>query len=140
MAIRLLPLLALLAAAPAMAEIVVPIRTIPPRTLVTAEDLARSEAVIPGAVSDPAQAIGLEARVALYPGRPIRPQDLGPPAVVERNAILPLVFRRGNLLIAAEGRALDRAGPGEMIRIMNIASRTIVTARLGADGAAYVSE
>lgn len=136
---RLLPLLALLAA-PATAEILVPVRTIPPQTVIAAEDLGRSDANIPGAVSDPAQAIGLEARVALYPGRPIRPQDLAPPAVVERNGLLPLVYRRGNLLITAEGRALDRAGPGEVIRVMNIESRTTVTARMGTDGAAYVAE
>lgn len=127
-------------ASPSVAEIVVPVRTIPPQSVIVAGDLGLSDAEVPGAVSEPSQAIGLEARVALYPGRPIRPQDLGPPAVVERNAIVPLVFRRGNLLITAEGRALDRAGPGEVIRVMNIESRTTVTARLGVDGAAYVSE
>lgn len=130
----------LLLALPAAAQTVVPVRTIPPQAIVTAEDLALTDAVVPGAISDPAQAVGLEARVALYPNRPIRPQDLGPPAVVERNAIVPLIYQSGSLLITAEGRALDRAGPGELIRVMNTASRTTVTARVGADGAAYVSD
>ena len=130
----------LLGAAPAAADIIVPARTIPPQSIIGPEDLALSEANVPGAVTDPSQAIGLEARVALYPGRPIRPQDLGPPAVIERNAIVPLIFMRGTLLITAEGRALDRAGPGELIRVMNTTSRTTVTARVGTDGAAYVSE
>ena len=40
----------------------------------------------------------------------------------------------------AEGRALDRAGPGDVIRVMNLSSRTTVSARVGLDGAAYVSE
>lgn len=131
--------LLMLLAAPAAAEIVVPVRTIAPQTVIAAEDLALSDAVVPGAVADPALAIGLEARVALYPGRPIRPGDLAPPAVVERNALLPLIYRSGGLLITAEGRALDRAGAGELIRVMNLASRATVTARLGLDGAAYVS-
>jgi flagella basal body P-ring formation protein FlgA len=135
---RLAAALALLAA-PVTAEIVVPTRTIPPQAVIGPEDLALSDATVPGAIADPAQAIGLEARVALYPGRPIRPQDLGLPAVVERNAIVPLIFQRGTLLITAEGRALDRAGPGELIRVMNTASRATITARVGADGAAYVS-
>lgn len=129
-----------LLAAPAAAEIVVPVRTIPPQTVVLAEDLTLSDASVPGAASDLAQVIGLEAHVALYPGRPIRPQDLGPPAVVERNALVTLIYQRGNLLITAEGRALDRAGPGEVIRVMNTESRSTVSARLGVDGAAYVSE
>ena len=127
-------------AVPALAEIVVPTRTIPPQSVIAPEDLAVSDAVVPGAVADFSQAVGLETRVALYPGRPIRLQDLGPPAVVERNAIVPLIFIRGNLLITAEGRALDRAGPGELIRVMNTTSRATVTARMGIDGAAYVSE
>jgi flagella basal body P-ring formation protein FlgA len=135
---RLLAALALLAS-PASAETVVPLRTIPAQTLIAATDLGLSEAVVPGSISDPALVIGFEARVALYAGRPIRPEDLGPPAVVERNAIIPLIFRHGNLLITAEGRALDRAGPGEFIRVMNTASRSTVTARVGPDGAAYVS-
>lgn len=134
-----LSLLLALVAAPAGAEIVVPVRTIPPQTVIASEDLGMSNAVVPGAVTDPAQAIGLEARVALYPGRPIRPGDLAPPAVVERNALLPLIYQNGGLLITAEGRALDRAGGGELIRVMNLASRATVTARLGLDGAAYVS-
>jgi flagella basal body P-ring formation protein FlgA len=95
---------------------------------------------VPGAVADPAEIVGLEARVALYPGRPIRPGDVGLPAVVERNQVVPLIFQRGTLLITAEGRALDRAGPGDVIRVMNVASRTTVSARVGADGAAYVSQ
>ncbi len=136
--IRIVALLTLLAT-PAAAEIVVPLRTIPPQALIAADDLGMSDAVVPGAVTDPAQAVGLEARVALYPGRPIRPGDLAAPAVVERNAILPLVYQSGGLLITAEGRALDRAGAGELIRVMNLASRATVTARLGLDGAAYVS-
>jgi flagella basal body P-ring formation protein FlgA len=140
MSILRLAALLILSAAPAAAEIVVPTRTIPPQSVIAPEDLALSDAVVPGAVTDPSQAIGLETRVALYPGRPIRPQDLGPPAVVERNSIVPLIFVRGNLLITAEGRALDRAGPGELIRVMNTESRTTVTARVGTDGAAYVSE
>lgn len=136
--VTLLTLLSILTSS-ASAQTVVPLRTIPAQTLIAATDLGLSPAAVPGAVSDPALVIGFEARVALYPGRPIRPEDLGPPAVVERNALVPLVFQAGNLLITAEGRALDRAGPGELIRVMNTASRSTVTARIGADGAAYVS-
>lgn len=138
MTARLAAALALLAA-PAAAEIVVPLRTIPPQAVIAAGDLGLAEGEVPGAVTDSGQAIGLEARVALYPGRPIRPQDLAPPAVVERNALVSLVFQRGPLLIVAEGRALDRAGPGEAVRVMNLASRVTVTARMGPDGLAYVS-
>jgi flagella basal body P-ring formation protein FlgA len=130
----------LLAAVPAWGEVLTPARTIPAQTVIGPGDIVHSDLVIPGALTDPAAVIGMEARVALYPGRPILASDIGLPAVVERNAIVPLIYASAVLHIATEGRALDRAGPGDVIRVMNLASRTTVTARIGADGAAYVSQ
>jgi flagella basal body P-ring formation protein FlgA len=132
-------LLLMLAAVPARAEVLVPVRTIPAQSVISPVDIQVSDLVVPGAMTDPDAVIGMEARVALYPGRPILPGDLALPATVERNAIVPLVYAAGNLHISTEGRALDRAGPGDVIRVMNLASRTTVTARIGADGVAYVS-
>lgn len=135
--LALLALLALLAG-PVFAESLVPLRTIPARAIIGPEDVGLSEATVPGALDDPALAVGLEARVALYPGRPIQPGDLGAPAVVERNQTLPLMYQSGAVTITAEGRALDRGGVGEVIRVMNLTSRTTVSARIGADGVAHV--
>jgi flagella basal body P-ring formation protein FlgA len=135
----LLALAAAGAAAPAAADVLVATRTIPARTVIGPDDVMLREGDVPGALDDPALAVGMEARVALYANRPIRAGDLGLPAIVERNQIIPLIYRNGALLISTDGRALDRAGPGDTIRVMNIASRATVTARIGADGAAYVS-
>ncbi len=127
------------AVVPARAETLVPVRTIPAQSVITPADIQTSDLIVPGALTDPDAVIGMEARVALFPGRPILPGDLSLPATVERNAIVPLVYAAGNLHITTEGRALDRAGPGDLIRVMNLASRNTVTARIGADGVAYVS-
>ena len=53
---------------------------------------------------------------------------------------MPLIFLKGGLTIRTEGRALERAGIGETIRVMNAASRATVNARLAKDGAAYVTQ
>lgn len=126
-------------AGPVAAETVVAARTIPAQTVIIDSDIMLSNREIPGVVTDPVQVIGMEARVALFAGRPIRPGDIGFPAVVERNQIIPLYYRQGGLMISTEGRALGRAGPGDLIRVMNISSRSTVTARIGADGAGYVA-
>ena len=136
--IRFLLFLAL--ATPAAADTVVAARTIPAQTLITPGDIQLRDRTVPGGLSDPAEAIGMEARVALYAGRPIMPGDLGAPAIVERNQIITLHFQRGGLMISTEGRALGRAGPGDLVRVMNVSSRSTVTARIGADGAGYVSQ
>ncbi len=126
-------------AAPISADTVVAARTLPAQTLIVAEDLILRDQNVPGSVEVPADIIGMEAKVAIYAGRPIRPGDVGFPAVVERNEIITLHYESSGLVISTEGRALGRAGPGEIIRVMNISSRSTVTALIGADGAGYVS-
>lgn len=136
---RTLALLAALAAQPAWADVLVPVRTIRAKEIVTAEDLAIKPDEVPGAFSDPDEVIGMEARVALYAGRPLRPGDIGPPAIVERNDLVTLIFRQGGLTIAAEGRSLGRGSEGDAIRVMNLSSRTTVTGRIAADGSVEVN-
>jgi len=77
--------------------------------------------------------------VTLYAGRPIPLSALAPPALVERNQIVTLVFRRGGLEIRTEGRALGRGGEGDTIRIMNLASRNTVTGWVMGDGQVHVA-
>ncbi len=137
--IRIAVILCVLAS-PTTADTVVAARTIPAQTMIMPEDVMINNRSIPGGVEDPSQIIGMEARVALYAGRPIRQGDVGFPAVVERNQIIPLHYQRNGLVISTEGRALGRAGPGDTIRVMNISSRSTVTARIGADGAGYVAQ
>jgi flagella basal body P-ring formation protein FlgA len=132
-------ILALLAALPAEAETLVATRTIRAMAEIGPDDVTLMAGHTPGALSSPAEAVGLEARSVLYAGRPIRPGDVGPAATVERNGIVPLVFSRGGLTILAEGRALGRGAPGEVIRVMNLSSRTTVQGRIGPDGAVHVA-
>ncbi len=118
----------------ALADIVVPTRTIRAKEVISAADLEMKPTNLPGAVDDPAHLIGLEARVALYPGRPVRAVDVGPPAIVDRNDLVVLVFNRQPLSISTEGRALGRGAAGERIRVMNLSSRTTVTGLIRPDG------
>lgn len=137
-AIHLL-LAALVPALPAAAETVVAARTIRAQAILAPADIAITDAEIPGALRSPADAVGLEARVVIYAGRPIRPGDLGPPATVTRNQTVTLLYRKGGLMIATEGRALGRGGPGDAIRVMNTASRSTVTGTVTASGAIIVN-
>lgn len=128
----------LLIGTPAMAETLIAARTVRSQAILVPSDLSMIAKTIPGSLDNPDQAIGLEARVVLYAGRPIRPGDVGPAAIIERNQIVTLLFRRGGLTIAAEARALARAGVGDVIRVMNLASRSTVSGTVGADGTVTV--
>ena len=132
----------ILALAPGLAgaESLVAARTLPARSILAADDVMAVDAAIPGALTSAKAALGLETRVAIYAGRPVRAEDLGPPALVERNGRVTLVFSAGGLVIRAEGRALARGGAGEAIRVMNLASRTTVSGTIAPDGTVLVGD
>lgn len=129
----------LFAACPALADSLVATRTIRAQTELTAEDLTLVAMDIPSALTDPATAVGQEARVTIYAGRPILQADLGPSAIIERNQIIPLAYTAGGLNILTEGRALARGGVGDVIEVMNLSSRNKVTGLIGPDGMVRVS-
>lgn len=122
----------------ALADSLVATRTIRAQSILGPDDVTLVAAAIPGALALPEEAVGLEARVSIYAGRPIRPSDLGPAAVVDRNQVVPLVFTTGGLSILTEGRAMERGGIGDVIRIMNLASRSTVAGRIAEDGRVHV--
>lgn len=133
-----LPVLLLIAAAPLAAETLVAARTLRAQTILGPDDLVQAEGTLPGTAADPAEVIGLETRVAIYQGRPIRLADLGPPAIVDRNQAVTLTYAAGPLTITAEGRALARGGAGDRIRVMNIASRTTLSGIVAGDGSILI--
>lgn len=125
-------------AGPAIAEVIVPSRTIRAQEIIGPGDLL----LRPGEGADTttlADLIGMEARVALYPGRPVQAHHVQPPTLIERNQIVPLVYVHGGLQILTEGRVLSRAGAGDYVRVMNLASRATVTGRVTEDGRISVS-
>lgn len=137
---KLLAIFLLLTPAPVLADMILAAHTIRAQSIITAQDLVVKPGTAGGAASDPDQLIGTEARVSLYAGRPIHLSDVGPPAVVERNQIVPLIYQQNGLRIATEGRSLSRAGPGEYVRVMNMTSRSTVSGRVLPDGRVMVSQ
>ncbi|EAQ24196.1 flagellar basal body P-ring formation chaperone FlgA [Roseovarius sp. 217] len=130
--------LMLIIANPALADMVVATRTIRAQEVLGPADLLLK----PGeGISDVTlhDLIGQEVRVALYPGRQIRAVDVGPPTVIERNQIVPLVYAHSGLRIETEGRSLSRAGVGDYVRVMNLASRATVSGRVTQTGHILVS-
>jgi flagellar basal body P-ring formation protein FlgA len=131
---------AVLAAGAVFAQSVTPVRTIRSQTVLAPADLVVSEESVPGGVPTIEAAVGLEARVALYAGRPILASQLGTPALVERNQVVRMSYAHGPLRIVTEGRALDRAGSGELVRVMNLTSKQTVTGTVAPDGSIEVGE
>ncbi len=130
----------LLLANQAVADTILAARTIRPGMVISARDLLVKPGKTPGMATSADQLIGSEARVSLYAGRPIALADTGPPALVERNQIVPIIYQSNGLRISAEGRSLSRASAGEIVRVMNLSSRMTVSGRVLPDGRVMVSQ
>jgi flagella basal body P-ring formation protein FlgA len=109
-------------------------RTIRPGEVIAPADIRLVSPSIPGAISAPGEAVGKAARRLLTEGRPLMAGDLGPPTLVRRNSVVPLVYVRSGLTIRTEGRALGDGSEGERVRVMNLASRQTVTGTIAPDG------
>lgn len=116
------------------------VRALRSQSVIEAGDLVLTVGATPGGIDAVEAAVGMEAKVALYPGRPILASQIGTPALVERNALVRLGYLKGPLSIVTEGRALDRAGLGEAVRVMNLQSRQTVTGTVAADGSVEVGQ
>ncbi len=134
---RYVALIALLAA-PASADSMVATRTIRAQSVIATDDIAMVAADIPGALSAPELAVGMEARVTLYAGRPVHEADVGAPALVKRNQLVTLVFQTDGLTIHAEGRALERGSLGDIVHVMNLSSHLTIQGLVAPDGSVSV--
>ncbi|MEP2532364.1 flagellar basal body P-ring formation chaperone FlgA [Shimia sp.] len=121
------------------ADVVVATQIIRANSIIPANAIAVKDGTIPGTHTNLADVIGLEARTSIYPGRPVRLNDTGAPALVERNQIVALTFVTQGLEISTEGRSLSRAGVGDRVRVMNLTSRTTISGTVLSDGSIQVS-
>ena len=118
--------------APAGAEELVAARNIRAGDILVAEDFETPEER--SALHQATTLIGLEAARSIYRGQPIKETDLRTPTIVDRNDIVTMEFARGPLFIASEGRALDKGGVGQRIRVMNLVSKRVVSATIVGGG------
>lgn len=110
-----------------------PARVTAAHTLRAGTILHASDLIVEGGANSDAPSplemfVGMETKRSIYAGKALSLNDVGPPTVVSRNAIVMVEFARGPLMITTEGRALDNGAVGDSVRIMNLSSKIILTA------------
>lgn len=118
----------------AQAESVHALKTLQPREVIQPEDVGLQDTTVPGAATSLSDVIGSEVIRAVYAGRPVLIQNLSAAAAVERNALVRAVYRVNGLSIEIEARALERGAVGDVIRAMNLSSRSTILAEVQEDG------
>lgn len=77
-------------------------------------------------ITDRAKAVGLAARAALEPGRPLRAAELMKPLVIARNEQVTLVYQIPGIMLTVLGKATEGGATGDVISVLNEQSKRIV--------------
>ena len=110
--------------------------------IVQESDLAyrkvRVEKVARNMITDASALIGQSPRRPMQLNRPLRAGDLGTPVLIDKGAIVTMVFQSGPISLTATGRALEKGGQGDVIRVLNTRSRRTVEATVEQPGKVVV--
>ncbi len=74
-------------------------------------------------IADEKQLVGMAARHLLRPGEPIRTSDVQPPILVNRGAVVTMIYRTPYMVITTRGKAVQDSAKGDTIRVMNVESK-----------------
>ncbi len=88
----------------------------------------RADRLPASVVTDPGELVGRTPRRVLRPGQPIRAEDVRAPIVVAKGASVIMTYHAPAMVLSAGGRALEDGAMGEMIRVLNTHSNTVVKA------------
>ena len=126
------------------ATVLVPVAaaTLAAGTVLGADDIRmvrlRRSQVPPGAVLAASGAIGLQVRHVAPAGTPLLRDDLRPPVLVRKGAVVLIRVESPGIALTASGQALDPGGAGDRIRVLNPVSHAVLEAQVTAAGQVQV--
>ncbi|MDT8903769.1 flagellar basal body P-ring formation chaperone FlgA [Anaeroselena agilis] len=117
----------------AFQQVVVAARNIAAREEIT-PDCVRTErreiGRMAGYITDIGKVVGLAARRPITAGTPLTEAAVDKPVMVRRGAAVIIVAKAGGMIITAGGRAMQDGREGEAIRVQNVTSKRILSARV----------
>ncbi len=88
--------------------------------------------------AEPDQIIGKALVRQSRAGTVLKSSDVTEPQVVNRNEPVTIFFRSGALTLSAKGQALSGAAKGDMVQVLNLVSRKVLTAVAVSTGAVEI--
>ena len=112
-------------------------------TVLQAKDLRPGRvraSLVQGDVAErPAEALGKELRHSIQAGQPLKRADLAPPALVLKGHSIQMTLRSAGLTLIGQGQALESAGLGEHVKVLNPVSQAVLDAEVTGVGQVRVS-
>ena len=115
-------------------EVVVAARMLPGKTLLQPGDLKKlrlETGRLPnGFLLDSSKALGQQLQRPLRSGEVLMDSMLLQPIAMHRGAAVTIQVRQGDMIVSAAGEALQDGSVGQRIRVQNLVSKRIVTAKV----------
>ena len=112
-------------------------------TVLQARDLrpgrVRASLVHGDVAEQPAEALGKELRHSVQAGQPLKRADLAPPALVLKGHSIQMTLQTAGLTLIGQGQALESAGLGEHVKVLNPMSQAVLDAEVVGAGQVRVS-
>lgn len=90
------------------------------------------------AVVDPASMLGMSPRRPIRAQDIVRSTDLETPVLVAKNSMVTIRLDTDRMQLSVQGRALEEGAEGDVVRVMNTGSNTVVSAIVVDTGAVVV--
>lgn len=90
----------------------------------------RDVTMVPDSISALPGAIGLSSRRSLRAGEVLRQGQLASPVLIKRGSAVSIVARKEQVEVSMAGEAMDPGALGELIRVRNATSGTVIRARV----------
>jgi flagella basal body P-ring formation protein FlgA len=115
------------------AQVAVTSAPVTANTPLQAGDLAlarRDVTMVPDSISALSGAVGLSSRRSLRAGEVLRQGQLASPVLIKRGSAVNIVARKEQVEVSMAGEAMDPGALGEVIRVRNATSGTVIRARV----------
>ena len=99
----------------------------------------RSTSLQRDTIIDHSDLMGMTARRTIAANQPIRTSEIQLPMMVKKGSIVTLELTTPLMQLTTKGRALEQGGRGDIIRISNLQTSTVIEAEITGPGTARVS-
>ncbi len=127
-----------------MIEVPVPLRRISRGEIIRHQDITwlrvRADRLGRNVLMDSADIVGKSPRRSLRPSEIVRTIDLREPVLVPKNSLVIIELKTDRMFLTVRGRALDDGAAGQVIRVMNTKSNSIINGVVARAGTVVVSQ
>lgn len=74
--------------------------------------------------------IGMTPKRGIRAGQPVRTSDIRRPLVVKKNSLVVIVNQMPNMLLTAQGKALENGADGDIVQVRNAQSNQVIEAEV----------